>query len=195
MKKIIPGLLILVGVLLAVYFVPAKKVTAPHVYSSPKLGFSFTYPDDYFLAYETSATGERDQHALVLVADTAENRAFFANPPEGTEAPPTITISLFQNNLDGYTATSFVEGASASNFKLSDGKTTEVVVGGRPGLRYRATGLYESENVVVAQPNFVYLFTVQMNGVDAETVAAFDSILKTVVFDGGATGVTPAAGQ
>lgn len=183
MKKLIPVLLILVGALVALYFVPMQKEVGPRVYTSQALGISFTQPEGYFLAYETSQTGERDQHAIVLSPDTPEHRAFFSKPPEGTEAPPTITISLFQNNLDKYTTDRFVNETNASQFKLSDGKTTDVVVGGESGLRYSATGLYDNENVVVARPAFVYMFTVMKSDPqDEKAVAAFDSLLQSVVF-------------
>lgn len=161
---------------------PAEETKEPTIYKSEELGIEFSYSEKYFVAHESSATGERSQHAIVLAEDTPGNRELFSDPNSATEGPPTITITLFQNNLESYTARSFVEGTNFSNFKLSDGNLTEVVVGGESGLRYRATGLYKNENVVVARPAYVYMFTAFFNSPTDQILVDFDEILNTVKF-------------
>jgi len=118
----------------------------------------------------------------VLAEDTPAIRELFSNPNSATEGPPTITITIFQNNLDRYTLQSFVEGTNFSNFKLSDGNKTEVTVGGETAWRYRATGLYENENVVVVRPDYVYMITAFFNSPEDAILTDFDEILKTITF-------------
>lgn len=153
------------------------------LYHSEKFGIEFSYPDDYFIGFEESFEGERGQNFVVLAEDTLENRRVFAGEEPGREGPPTITVAIYQNNLDNYTARSFVENTNFSNFKLSDGKTTEVIVGGEKGLRYSATGLYENENVVVARPDYVYMFTAFYLTPEDRILSEFDKLLDTIKFD------------
>lgn len=181
-----PLILILIALVLVSGIVfllrPSDVPKESNLYMSEASGIEFSYPARYFIAHESSVTGERNQRAIVLAEDTAENRSLFSDPNSATEGPPTITIMLFQNNLDNYSAQSFVESNSFSNFKLSDGKTTDIIVGGGTGLRYDATGLYENKNVVVARPDYVYMFTVFFNAPTDQIIADFDSILKSVKF-------------
>lgn len=163
------------------FFYPLKKQVSPATYSSLEYGLSFAYPKNYSIA-ENTFTGERLRHSIVIFEDTPGNRDILSGYNQGTEWPPTITITVFQNNLDKYTLQSFVEGTSFSNFKLSDGNKTETVVAGRPAWRYRATGLYENDNVVVVRPEYVYMFTVFFNSPEDQIRDDFESILKTVSF-------------
>lgn len=163
-------------------FYPIDEQKSSSTYSSDKYSLSFEYPQNYFVALEQGLNGEREQHAIVLAEDTPGVRELFSNPNSATEGPPTITITIFQNNLDNYTLKSFVEGTNFSNFKLSDGNITEIAVGGETAWRYRATGLYENDNVVVARPDYVYMFTAFFNSPDDQILKDFDEILKTVAF-------------
>jgi len=183
MKKtyIVGAIIILIG-LGFLYFYPANKEQGDTSYSSSRYGLSFDYPANYFVALEQTFDGEREQHAIVLAEDTPAIRELFSNPNSATEGPPTITITIFQNNLDRYTLQSFVEGTNFSNFKLSDGNKTEVTVGGETAWRYRATGLYENENVVVVRPDYVYMITAFFNSPEDAILTDFDEILKTITF-------------
>ena len=152
-------------------------------YRSLKLGVAFSIPSGYFVSEVDEGNGERAHSAIVLMEDTQENRDLVSGKGVlGREAPPTLTIGVFQNNLDNYTAKMFVEGSSDSNFKLSDGVLIETVVGGESGLRYRATWLYENENVVIARPEFVYMFTAFYNEKNDGMLERFEQVLKTVEF-------------
>lgn len=154
----------------------------PTEYRSEEYGLSFAYPENYFIK-EYHETGERTRHTIVLMEDTPGNRDIADGKVVGTESPPTITITLFQNNLDNMSARSFVEGTSFSNFKLSDGTTVETMVGGAPALRYHATGLYENENAVVARPAWVYMFTGFYLNENDPIRTHFEELLTTVRFD------------
>lgn len=183
MKKIIVGFIAiaLIGVAF-LYLYPISKEQNDTSYISSEYGLSFEYPQGYFVAFEQTLDGEREQHAIVLAEDTPAVRALFSNPGSATEGPPTITITIFQNDLDHYTLQSFVEGTNFSNFKLSDENKTETTVGGETAWRYRATGLYENDNVVVVRPEYVYMLTAFFNSPEDQILKDFDAILQTVTF-------------
>ncbi len=182
MNKILIGLVGIAALLGVLYFLPATKATGLKQYSSSTYGFSFSYPANYFIVESESASGERNQHSIVLLEDTQANRDLLANPQSATEAPPTITISLYQNNIDPYTNDGFIHNTNFSNFKLSDGNLLEVTVGGEKAQRYSATGLYENDNVVVARSNYVYMFTGFYSGVQDAIRADFNALVDSVVF-------------
>ncbi|MCR4330793.1 MAG: hypothetical protein NUV49_02845 [Patescibacteria group bacterium] len=178
---VIIGLTVLIGsAFLYPYLINKEQHNASYI--SSKYGLLFQYPQNYFVALEQTLDGEREQHAIVLAEDTPAVRELFSNPKSATEGPPTITITIFQNNLDRYTLQSFVDGTNFSNFKLSDGKKTETIVGGEIAWRYRATGLYENDNIVVVRPDYVYMFTAFFNSPEDQILKDFDAVLKTVTF-------------
>jgi hypothetical protein len=187
MKKInlIALIIFFAAIILGIWALSDKvnyELAPMNKYSSEKFGISFKYPKNYFLTEIDESSGQRRQYAIVIMEDTPFNRSLVAGEIPDTDGPPTITISLFQNNLDNYTAQSFVEGTSFSNFKLSDGDLKEIKLGGESALRYRATGLWENENVVVALPDYVYMFTVFFDSPDDHLVRDFEGILKSVKF-------------
>jgi hypothetical protein len=161
---------------------PATEETEMIEYSSGKLGLAFTFSSDYMLQEHAEEGGEREQYSIVLAEDTEENRRVFAGEEPGREGPPTITISIFQNNLDHYTTRGWIRDTSFSNFKLSDGELREATVNGEPALAYGATGLYENDNVVIARDDFVYMFTVFYLLPDDKIRADFGELLDTVRF-------------
>ena len=186
MKKTTPililGLILIIIGGVVLFFFPKATENDLQMYTSETLGLQFLYLDTYFIAHESMVGGERNQYAIVLAEDTPENRAFFSDTPSATEAPPTITITVFQNNLDNYSTQSFFEGSNFSNSKLSYGNVANVLIGEEPALRYFATGLYENENVIVALPSFVYMFTAFFNAPSDDILVDFDTILKSVSF-------------
>src|SRR3989344_2255286 len=186
MKKTTPililGLILIIIGGVVLFFFPKATENDLQMYTSETLGLQFLYLDRYFIAHESMMGGERNQYAIVLAEDTPENRAFFSDTPSATETPPTITITVFQNNLDNYSTQSFFEGSNFSNSKLSYGNVANVLIGGEPALRYFATGLYENENVIVALPSYVYMFTAFFNAPSDDILVDFDTILKSVSF-------------
>jgi hypothetical protein len=187
MKKI-SMVLILIGSILggAYYFVIKDKedireeIMSMTYYDSEILGLSFDYPTTYFIQEKDESTSERNMYSVVLAEDTEENRRVFSGLEPGREGPPTISITIFQNNLDNYTAREWIESSSFSNYKLSNGILTETVIDDMVAFSYQATGLYENDNVVVAHEDFVYMFTVfyltPADGIRSD----FEEMLRTV---------------
>ncbi|MEK7187874.1 MAG: Gmad2 immunoglobulin-like domain-containing protein [Patescibacteria group bacterium] len=151
-------------------------------FNSEKLGLGFKYSSRYFLKERDESNGQRSRYSLILTEDTEENRRVFSGQEVGRESPPTITIGIFQNNLDDYPVKRWVEETSFSNYKLAKTSSTETTLGGEPAVAYDATGLYENKNVVVARENFVYMFTVFYNAPTDQTIKDFDDLLRTVQF-------------
>lgn len=183
MRNIAIAFVLLVALAGLGYFLPAMQTTSPRTYGSETYGISFSYPAKYLVTEFEEGTGERGRHTLVLIEDTEENRAILAGERPGTEGPPTIVVGIFQNDLDGYTAESFVKNTSFSNFKLSDGALEEATVGGEGALRYDATGLYENKNAVVARTKYVYMFTAYYNSPDDPILSDFEEVLASVSFN------------
>lgn len=194
MKSLLAALAFLVIILVGISFIPQpdlpdmpqqpneQQEPALIPFASPLFGIAFSYPEGYFTTV-TDHEGERLQSTITIFEDTPFTRALVNGEVPGTEAPPAISVAMFQNDLDNYTAESFVRDNSASNFKLSDGVLTPVSVGGVEGFAYRATGLYESENVVVATPDFVYMFSVGFLTPEDRMLADFETMLANVSFD------------
>ena len=180
--KIIIILGIVAALLAAFYLVPLSTEKGPRTYASETYGISFSYSAKYLVVETDPVSGERIQHFIMLIEDTPENRALLAGEAPGREGPPVITIGIYQNNLDNYTAESFIKDTSFSNFKLSDGTQTPQTVGGLEGLAYHATGLYENDNIVVARPDLVYMLTVNYLTPTDTIISDFESVLATVQF-------------
>jgi len=79
-------------------------------------------------------------------------------PPQGGEAPPAISMSVF-SNVEGLSLEQWIKGDNRSNFKLSqDGVLASTTVGGEPALAYTHSGLYETDAVVVSRRGKLFLF-------------------------------------
>lgn len=171
-------LLVYIGILIAagaVYFsvagspgtpVPAPDstpTTTPHgggeaqmrTYSSAEYGISFEYPDSYTLTeVDSPGSAQREHHAIVL------QRTEDLPAPAGGEGPPSITIDIYQNDLDDQTTESWIRGSSASNFKLGPMTLASTTIDGKAALSYRWSGLYEGTTVAIARPDWIYAFNV-----------------------------------
>lgn len=193
--KLVVSVLVLLALAVGVYYI-ADRYTPEEIpetpttqneletYDSDMLGFSFSYPSKYFLVERDLSTGERERHSITLIEDTPANRALVAGEVEGAEGPTAITVDIFQNDLDNYTAESFAESTNDSNFKLSpDGVLTDTELSGEPAVGYRWSGLYEGQSVVVARPNWVYMFSVTYLTPQDDIIPDFGDVLEHVYFD------------
>lgn len=149
----------------------AQNQSGLQKYSSEKYGISFSYPETYELnEVDAPGNGMRIHHSVVLI-----NKADLPLPADG-EGPPAITIDIYQNNLDNQTTEGWIKNTSASNFKQSEGKLTETKISGLPALSYRWSGLYEGTTIALAQPNWVYTFTVTYLEMGADIIQDFVKI-------------------
>lgn len=152
-------------------------------FTSSSTGISFIYPGTYHLEEKNTGTGERSRFTIVLMEDTEENKAVRDGTAPPREGPVTITIDAFQNNLDSYTAESWIRGTNDSNYKLSpDGVIEETAISGEKALKYRWSGLYEGETYALAQGDWIFALSVTYMSKEDLIRTDFQKILDTVTF-------------
>jgi len=144
-------------------------------YHSAQYGLSFSYPDTYNMTEHDSGTGERMTHSIVLIDKDFQ-------PIPDSEGPPAIAVSIFENTED-LSAEEWITGTSFSNYKLSTDETlTPVTVGGKAGLLYTHSGLYETDAVVVVHNGRVYMFTAGWLTANDQIRSDFEDVMGTVEF-------------
>jgi len=166
--------------------VPTERIgaSAMKIYSSQRFGFSFEYPARYFVDEREVGNGEREHYAIVLAEDTPENRAMFNGTAIGArDGPPTIAIDIYQNNLDRLTALAWTKNTSDSNFKLGDGTYSTMTFLGAGAVSYRASGLYELSNLVLAKNDRIYKLSVAWLTPRDGMMEGFKKILQTIEFN------------
>lgn len=145
------------------------------LYSSTRYGLSFAYPNIYVLSeVDAPGSGMREHHVITLT-----NKEDLPLPADG-EGPPSITVDIYQNNLDKLGTEGWIRNSSASNFKLSEGRLASTTIGGLPALSYRWSGLYNGTTIATAQPNWIYVFTVTYLEMGAPIVQDFVAIRNSV---------------
>jgi hypothetical protein len=156
-----------------------QATSTTKTYTSTTYDLSFTYPDYYYLEEKDIDLANRVHHQIILTEDTDENRLVREGKSPGREGPVAITIDIFQNNLDNITAEQFITGNSASNYKLGDGKMQNVTKGTISGIEYSWSGLYEGKSLVVAKPDYIYMFSVTRLEPSDRIAADFEGVLQT----------------
>ncbi|MCI0679751.1 hypothetical protein L0Y41_00220 [bacterium] len=151
------------------------------VYHSDRLGFSFRYPDSYYLLERELGDGHRGRLSLVLTEDTEENRAVREGKSPGREGPVAISFDVYQSP-DEPTISAWVTGNALSNFQLSRGKYEEVAVAGKPALYYSWSGLYEADNYVLMHQDYLLSIVVTYIFPDDLIRRDFEKIIKTLEF-------------
>ncbi len=160
------------------YSTPQDRVQDPsefQQYSNATYGLSFLYPDRYvFSEMDIPGGAMREHHVITLM-----RKEDLPLPTDG-EGPPTITINIYQNNLDNQTTEGWIRNTNESNFKLSEGKFSSTTISTLDALSYRWSGLYEGTTIVHAQSNWVYTFTVTYLEMGAPIVQDFVAIRDSV---------------
>jgi hypothetical protein len=110
-------------------------------YKNATYGIAFSYPPAYALGENDEGNGERWHHAIIL------RRKEDAPPAPDTEAPPSMRIDIYQNDLDQRSLQDWLTGTSFSNFKLGDGSYQDVRVDDTEAVSYHWSGLYEGRTV------------------------------------------------
>ncbi len=159
--------------------VPSGETGTLQTYTNNAYGLSFTYPATYTLDERDASGSElRTHHAITLIPTDS------LPLPENGEGPPTITVDIYQNNLDSQTTEGWIRNTNASNFKLGDGTLASTTVSGLPALSYRWSGLYEGTTIALAQPVWVYVFSVTYLEMGADIIQDFVAIRESVRISG-----------
>ncbi len=144
-------------------------------YFSDRFNLSFSYPVWYKLSDRDISSGSRVRHSIVMTPDLVPE-------VQNGEGPTAITVDIFQNDLDEFTAERFATTTSDSNWKLGDGRLIPATVDGKEGVSYTWSGLYEGKSVVIARPDYVYMFSVTWLTPEDEILGLFDDLLRSVSF-------------
>ena len=189
--RAILGILVLIVLAVGGYWLldstgapPVEPTPAPSAdstlkaYSSPEYGIEFRYPPAYQLEERDSAGSAQRRHHIVTLMRIED-----LPPPQGGEGPPSITIEMFQNDLDAATTEGWIRNSSLSNFKLSlDNRLSTTTIAGQTALAYTWDGLYRGDTIAIARPAYVYAFSVTYREPEDPIRSDFEKLLRTVVF-------------
>lgn len=146
------------------------------------LGLSFSYPSFLFLEERQLGGGERGHMQILLMDDTEENRLLREGKSPPRDGPVTITVDVIDNEFEKLSLEQWILNDSRSNYKLATSPVSSTTVVGLPAISYSATGLYESDAVVVSVGKYIVLFTVTYITKDDVLRQIFkDTVLSTLV--------------
>ncbi len=149
--------------------IPAKIMVA---YTNVEHGISFTYPDTYILNEMEVGNGERWHYNITLIDKEAA-----ANVPQNGEGPISITIDIFQNNLDKLTIAEWVNNVSYSNFKLIlGGALTSITLADKEALAYTWDGLYRGDSIVFEHDGNIVMLSVTYLSPEDDIISDFVNI-------------------
>lgn len=180
-------LLVLIGagVFLVLKDSAPTPLTTEHpvkTYSSAEYGLIFLYPQNYFFVEHDDTTGGVAHHAVVLYEDTKTAHDIIDGKMPATEAPPAITIDIY-DNAAGIATEKWIRDTQESNFKLSpDGVLTPVTLGGAPAISYTWSGLYEGRTIALSKKQRLYAFSVGTNSPDDRIVSDFSVVVNSTTF-------------
>lgn len=188
MKKTFAAIIVLIIVGAVAYAAAREPASAPQTgeepavasYESERYGLSFSYPTTYYLEEQSVGSAQRERYQITLIEDTEWNRRLRSGDVPATEGPTSITVDVFQNNLDGQTAYGFVTGSNDSNYKLGDGAIATTTRGTLEGLEYTWSGLYEGRSFVVARPDYIYMFSVTRLDPTDRILQDFNEVMESV---------------
>jgi hypothetical protein len=200
MKKIIPTIIIIALAAWAVYYFTVRSTPSVPVggnitatssdmnrYSSDTFGISFYYPDGYELSEAERGTAERGHYSIVLVRD--EDRV----PPVNGEGPTSITIDIYENNIDKQTLVGWLNNSSASNFKLSNGTYATTSVASVPAVTYAWSGLYEGKTTAFVHGTNIIALSVTHMSPDDSNLGVYDIIRTSLTLFSPRTGTSSPA--
>lgn len=139
-------------------------------YSNSFFGISFSYPSDYIITEHQV----NNNHQITLI-----NKKDLPLPVNG-EAPPSVTINIYENDKDKYTAEDWALKSKESNLKLGEGTISNILLSKSPAISYRWSGLYEGTTIVSANPKYVYTLNVTYLEMGAPIVQDFVKIRDSV---------------
>ncbi len=151
-------------------------------YSQSDIGLEFNYfagPTGYTINENVTSDLNAGLVKNIILARTQDT---ISPPPVGSEYPPAIIISVFENTKKQFPRNWADENTQESNIKLIRGDVEEVVVGGANAIQYMTDGLYSSENVVVANDDYIYVITGQYIDQNSPIVRDYEDIIKSIRF-------------
>ncbi|MFQ3615847.1 MAG: hypothetical protein SNJ57_10915 [Cyanobacteriota bacterium] len=166
---------------------PSPIAAAPDsgVYRSDRFGFQFAYPADQFVAKgETEFPPEVVAREAVQIWTLEHDRAIQAGEYEGgTEYPANVSVTV-QPNPDSLSARDWI---AQSDWFTNVSNLQDRTVAGQPAIAFRASGLYDMEQVLVPTPDGKNWVLITLNQVgtgesDAQYRQAYERAIATLTF-------------
>jgi hypothetical protein len=152
----------------------SRVVPVLNSYRSATYGIAFTYPEGYVLAESEAGNAERAHHSISIT------KATNVPAPTAGEGPVSVTIDIYQNDLDRLSLIAWITNTSESNFKLGPGVMASTTVAGVEAASYTWSGLYEGESTVFLHgTNVVSVSGTHMDATD-EMRDVYRSVLASV---------------
>ena len=154
-------------------------------YTNEALGFSFDYrtgPNGYVLQEAKAQVGTKTDFVTNIVLTGTKELAAFREQAEAREGPPTIGVMVFKNSQNLFPEEWAKENRTYSNIDLVVGDQVEMEVDGAKAVRYIVDGLYRLDTVVVAEKNYIYVFTGALVEGDSPIEKDFEPFLDSVRF-------------
>lgn len=157
---------------------PPDNNDATEQYVNHTYGISFEYPNTYQLREIEVGNAERAHYSITL-ADTEALR----NLPEAGEGPPTITVDIFQNDIDKLSVDTWLKNSNNSNFKLSPDDVIEpTTLGGASALSYTWDGLYRGKSIVATHRDAIIMVSGQFLSAEDQIVKDYEQIVSSLAF-------------
>ncbi len=154
-----------------------EKNQPPYVFDDA--GIRFEYPRTYTFESYPLEDESTSWNSLMLVR-TKEKLEAEANG--ASEGPVAITIGIFPN-VTNQSPQDWVLGDPHSNYALSNNQPlTPTTLGGKSAVSYTHSGLFESDALVVAYNDNIYLFEVSWADAQDPIRTDFQTMLKSVQF-------------
>lgn len=172
----------------AVYETPERDVYL-NQFEESVIQIAFDYPDGsdgYVIDDVSSLAREESQEIEVIRAYriiNAKEKFELENSQDAREGPPTMQLTVFQNDLN-QSAGAWVDAFPFfSNIDMVLGAVDrDARVGGANAVRYTIDGLYLTDNVVVASGDYIYHFTGSYLERDSAIRQDFQAIIDSVRF-------------
>jgi hypothetical protein len=128
-------------------------------YHNTVLGISFQYPEGEYGYTLTEVKTLSDNAELVKSLAFMTSRE--ADVASGTplEVPPIISVNMFKNPKNKDLAVWAGENKTFSNFGMKTDVPAEFMISGAKAIRYTSDGLYQSDNVIIANGGYIYVVT------------------------------------
>lgn len=153
-------------------------------YEFPKQPVSFQYRESPVGYHVDGVTRREGDHPLFTARAilTLQSDYEAMKNLEGTEGPPTINIDVFANP-EKLAAKEWAEKHTLpSNFNLTVGEASDIVVGGVNGVRYMVDGLYRIDTVVLEQDGTVVIAHGAFLEEQSRIRKDFESVLNSIMF-------------
>lgn len=160
-----------------------SDASQPNRYTSDRAGFQFDYPPG-FIAEAKSSSGKGDDRSLEWI-DLWSQRDYdnIKSSHTPTEFPPNVNVAVQQNQQQ----LALTDWVRQNNQFASPDRFTRVTVAGQRAIAFQSIGLYDYENVVLADPNSSNVIVIRpdKDGLperDAIYRSVFQQILSTLQF-------------